>query len=94
MMNVRSFGNLEYVPDISDRDENNIVEYVHSSLVKLLKLLPSSGKTPKLDPRSSKGSTLPEVSDIILRTVEALRKADDSTFSKVWRKCSTDPKMK
>eukprot|EP00794_Sanderia_malayensis_P007835 gene7835-8685_t len=94
-MDVRSFGNLEYVPALSEQDQTNIIELVHVTLVKLVKLLPSPIKpATTVDGKDTTGTLLPKVSDMILTIIEALRKVDKKTHSMIWTKCSTTTDMK
>ena len=88
-MNVRSFGNIERVPKLSEKDRSNIAELVHNKMKKMLALMPK----PDTDSHDKTAESLPKVTKIVMQIVHVIRNADKATHSKVWDKCSKDKRM-
>ena len=90
-MNVRSFGNIEKVPEFSESDRKNSVELIFRTMTKLMKMVPEFEKPSK---HSSPDVYLENFSKNLLQVLQIVRSVKKLVHNTIWSRCSSDPKMK
>ena len=88
-MNVKSFGNIERIPELSLADKTNIVKLVKSKMTVVTKLLPNFETMNPTDIHIY----LEDVSTEVLHVIHIIRTIDRKVHTTIWKECSKDTKM-
>ena len=87
-MNVKSFGNMERIPELSLADRRNIVKLVKAKMTVITKLIPNLETMDVTDSHNH----LEDVSTEVLQVIHILRTVDKRLHTTIWKECSKDTK--
>ena len=87
-MNVKSFGNVERIPELSLADKRNIVKLVKAKMTVITKLVPTLESMDISDSHNY----LQDVSTEVLHIIHILRTVDRRLHTTIWKECSKDTK--